>query len=79
MQGRVIQALFASYFGIEEDITSHEVLKRAGVNAGLDESEVNEWLKSDKGGKEVDKEVRQAQRWTLVVCRILHCKVVMGL
>ena len=61
MQDKVIQALFASYFENEEDITSHEVLKRAGVKAGLDESEVNEWLKSDKGGKEVDAEVRQAQ------------------
>ena len=61
VQNKVIEALFASYFENEEDITSHEVLKRAGVKAGLDESEVNEWLESDKGGKEVDEEVRQAQ------------------
>jgi len=61
VQTKVVEALFASYFENEEDITSHEVLEAAGVKAGLEREEVREWLTSDKGGKEVDKEVLEAQ------------------
>ena len=45
-----------------QDITSHEVLQAAGEKAGLDKAEVKDWLASDKGGPEVDKEVASAQR-----------------
>jgi predicted DsbA family dithiol-disulfide isomerase len=62
MQTRVIEELFAAYFENEKDITTKEVLTEAGVKAGLDEKEVKEWLNSDKGGPEVDKEVQQARR-----------------
>lgn len=61
VQTRVVEELFSAYFENEGDITSHEVLKNAAVKAGLDEKEVKEWLASDKGGKEVDEEVEQAQ------------------
>ncbi len=61
VQTRVVEELFAAYFENEGDITSHEVLTKAGVKAGLDEKEVKEWLASDKGGKAVDEEVEQAQ------------------
>jgi len=61
VQTRVVEELFAAYFENEGDITNHEVLKNAGVKAGLDEKEVVEWLKSDKGGKAVDEEVERAQ------------------
>jgi len=61
VQTRVVEELFAAYFENEGDITSHEVLKNAGVKAGLSEEEVKEWLESDKGGKAVDEEVEQAQ------------------
>lgn len=61
VQTRVVEELFKAYFEDERDITSHGVLREAGVKAGLDEVEVREWLESDKGGKEVDKEVREAQ------------------
>ena len=60
MQTRVVEALFAAYFENEQDITSHDVLQAAGVKAGLDAGEVKEWLASDKGGKQVDDEVRDA-------------------
>ncbi|KAK8152225.1 thioredoxin-like protein [Phyllosticta citrichinensis] len=60
-QTRVVEELFAAYFENEKDITSHAVLQEAAVKAGLDEVEVKDWLSSDKGGKEVDHEVRQAQ------------------
>ena len=62
IQTRVVEELFAAYFENEGDITSHTVLTSAGVKAGLDEKEVKEWLASDKGGKEVDLEVEQAQQ-----------------
>lgn len=32
------------------------------MKAGLDESEVKAWLKSDQGGPEVDREVDEAKR-----------------
>ncbi len=61
VQTRVVEELFKAYFENEQDITSHDVLREAGVKAGLEESEVREWLNSDKGGKEVDEEVMHAQ------------------
>jgi predicted DsbA family dithiol-disulfide isomerase len=62
MQNKIVEALFKAYFEEEQDITSRDVLLRAGVKAGLPDAEVKEWLKSDQGGAEVDQEVRQAQR-----------------
>ncbi|KAL8804547.1 MAG: hypothetical protein Q9223_003101 [Gallowayella weberi] len=61
MQTRVVEELFKSYFEQEEDITSHTVLKAAAEKAGLEEGEIKDWLESDKGGKEVDREVVEAQ------------------
>ncbi|EGD94894.1 hypothetical protein TESG_02396 [Trichophyton tonsurans CBS 112818] len=62
VQTRVVEELFASYFENEGDITSRDTLIAAGVKAGLDESEVKAWLKSDQGGPEVDREVDEAKR-----------------
>lgn len=62
MQTRVVEQLFKAYFESEKDITLHEVLLKAAVDGGLDEAETKEWLESDKGGPEVDKEVSAAQR-----------------
>ena len=61
METRVVEELFKAYFENEQDITSHKVLLDAGIKAGLGEVEVKEWLGSDKGGRQVDKEVREAQ------------------
>jgi predicted DsbA family dithiol-disulfide isomerase len=47
---------------LNEDITDHAVLTKAAVGGGLEETEVKEWLNSDKGGPEVDREVAAAQR-----------------
>ncbi|KAF1809421.1 DSBA oxidoreductase [Eremomyces bilateralis CBS 781.70] len=57
---RVIEELFKGYFENEQDITSHGFLQTAGEAAGLDAAEVRDWLGSDKGGKEVDREVQEA-------------------
>lgn len=61
VQTRVVEELFKSYFEEEGDITSHDVLREAGIKAGLEETEVADWLESDKGGENVDKEVEEAQ------------------
>lgn len=61
VQTRVIEELFRAYFENEEDITSHDVLQQAGVKAGLEAEEVRAWLGSDNGGREVDREVKEAQ------------------
>ncbi|TKA53387.1 hypothetical protein B0A55_12171 [Friedmanniomyces simplex] len=61
VQTRVVKELFESYFEANEDITTLEVLVARGVRAGLDETEVREWMEDGKGGPEVDKEVAEAQ------------------
>lgn len=61
VQNLVVDELFEAYFEKEQDITSLEVLTKAGVNAGLDEKEVMEWLNSNKGGEQVDEEVMGAR------------------
>jgi len=61
VQTRVVEELFAAFFENEGDITDHGILKNAALKAGLEEKEVDEWLNSDKGGKEVDEEVEMAQ------------------
>ena len=65
VQTRVVEELFRSYFENEQDVTNHEVLKEAGVKAGLPPQEVEAWLASDEGGKEVDREVQEAQAKTI--------------
>lgn len=62
VQTRVVEELFAAYFENEEDITDKATLLRRGVQAGLDEKEVQEWLDSDAGGAEVDREVNEAKK-----------------
>jgi predicted DsbA family dithiol-disulfide isomerase len=61
MQTRIVEQLFRAYFEEEKDITSHEVLLEAGVNAGLEKQEVEALLKSDQCGELVDEEVEEAQ------------------
>ncbi|KAF2101714.1 thioredoxin-like protein [Rhizodiscina lignyota] len=61
MQTKVVEKLFEAYFEKEQDITSHAVLLKAAVEAGLDQAEAKDWLETDKGGPAVDKEVKEAQ------------------
>lgn len=62
VQTRVVEELFNAYFENEEDITERETLVRRGVQAGLEEKEVREWMESGAGGEEVDREVMEAKR-----------------
>ncbi|KAI0471725.1 DSBA oxidoreductase [Xylariaceae sp. FL0804] len=57
---RVVLELFRDYFEGDGDITSHATLAKVGVSAGLDRDEVEDWLKTGKGGDIVDAEVAQA-------------------
>ncbi|KAL1843583.1 hypothetical protein VTJ49DRAFT_866 [Mycothermus thermophilus] len=61
-ENRVISVLFKSHFEEDADITSHDVLAAIGEKAGLDKTEVAEWLSQGSGGQEVDREVEEAYR-----------------
>ncbi|KAL8775105.1 MAG: hypothetical protein Q9209_000584 [Squamulea sp. 1 TL-2023] len=61
METKVVEELFKGYFEHEEDITSRRFLAAAAETAGLEQAEIKDWLESDKGGKEVDREVLEAQ------------------
>lgn len=61
LQNRVVEELFKGYFEEEQDITDLQVLKKAGLDAGLEEAQVDEWLGGNAGGKEVDEEVNVAR------------------
>jgi predicted DsbA family dithiol-disulfide isomerase len=61
LQNRVVDELFKGFFENEHDITDLDFLKEAGIRAGLDAKEVDEWLKSGKGTKEVEEEVLKAK------------------
>jgi predicted DsbA family dithiol-disulfide isomerase len=60
VENAVVLELFKSYFEGEGDVTSHETLVDVGVNGGLERAEVQAWLKTGKGGEEVDAEVNEA-------------------
>lgn len=60
VENRVVLELFKRFFEGDGDITSHDMLTEAAVEAGLDKAEVKDWLDSDKGGYEVDQEVQEA-------------------
>ncbi|KAI1453903.1 DSBA oxidoreductase [Annulohypoxylon moriforme] len=60
VENKVVLELFKSYFESDGDITSHDTLIAAAEKAGLDKTEVKDWLDTGKGGKEVDEEVQEA-------------------
>jgi predicted DsbA family dithiol-disulfide isomerase len=59
IQDRLVNALFHAYFEVNEDISSKEVLAKIATQVGLFESQDEgvEFLKGEKRGAEVDKEV----------------------
>ncbi|KAK6357015.1 hypothetical protein TWF718_001346 [Orbilia javanica] len=61
VQNEVVEQLFISYFENEKDITDDAVLKEAAINGGLKPEDVDNYLASDLGGPQVDKEVGDAQ------------------
>ncbi|KAL2163506.1 hypothetical protein VTH06DRAFT_5564 [Thermothelomyces fergusii] len=61
-QDRLVSTLFQSHFEEGADITSQSVLVAIAEKAGLDKDEARDWLSQEKGGEEVDGEVREAYR-----------------
>lgn len=61
-QTALVEKLFSAYFEHEKDITLHDVLVQAAVDAGLDGSAAREWLADGSaGGAVVDREVGDAR------------------
>ena len=60
VQTVIMNRLFEVYFEQHGDITSHAMLHDVAVASGLDTKEVGDWLESDRGGKEVDEQVKKA-------------------
>ena len=58
----IITKLFDAYFTKNLELADHKVLKKIAVECGLDENEVNEFLKSDKYADEVRKDEYEAAR-----------------
>lgn len=61
VQNSVVLELFRSYFEGGGDITAYDTLAKAGVKGGLDHEEIRDWLETDKGGEEVDKEAKASR------------------
>lgn len=58
----LMSTMFKAHFEEDGDITSQDVLVAIGEKAGLDKSEVKEWLDLGRGGQEVDREVEEAYK-----------------
>ncbi|OKL55929.1 hypothetical protein UA08_08913 [Talaromyces atroroseus] len=62
VEGKAMDELFQSYFEKEGDITDLENLRKIAVTVGIPDADFRKAIvDSDEGGKEVDREVAQAQ------------------
>jgi len=61
MQTIIMDRLFEAYFEQNGDITDRAMLREIGVAAGLEAKVVKDWLESDQGGEEVDKQAKAAR------------------
>ena len=61
MQWKVAEEVFRLHFEEEKNITDVQMLITAGVNAGLDEKRVKEWLHDEEKAKIVDEEVEEVK------------------
>ncbi|KAK4038310.1 DSBA-like thioredoxin domain-containing protein [Parachaetomium inaequale] len=59
-ENRLVSTLFKSHFEDDADITSQDALVEIAEKAGLDKTEVTDWLSQGEGGQEVDREVEEA-------------------
>lgn len=63
LQGRLKEALLAAYFIEVENVADHPTLRKIAVDAGLDESRVEDVLASQEYSSEVWADIEQAQRY----------------
>jgi predicted DsbA family dithiol-disulfide isomerase len=61
-QHSLIEAVFHAYFEQAHDISKLDVLRDIANEAGFDGDEALAYLRSDKGGQDVDREAHDAQR-----------------
>ena len=75
-QDQVVEALFRRYFEQGEDIGDRAVLEAAGVDGGLDEAEVRQFLTGSEGVDHVREESEAASRMGIsgVPCFIFEGK-----
>ena len=62
VQDALVNKLFEAYHELEEDISSQDILREIARDAGLDGSEVDEWLSSSVGGDLVDAEAESNRK-----------------
>ena len=75
-QDQVVEALFRRYFEQGEDIGDRAVLEAAGVDGGLDDAEVRQFLTGSEGADHVREESEAASRMGIsgVPCFIFEGK-----
>lgn len=61
LQTIIADQLYQAYSEASADITEPVMLQRIGVAAGLDAKVVRDWIESDKGGEEVDRQAESAK------------------
>lgn len=58
----LVEGLFHGHHECAQDISSHDILHRIAVEAGIDAAEANAWLRSDIAGTDVDREFSEAKQ-----------------
>ena len=61
-QNMLVDRLFEAYHELEKDIASLDVLCEIAIDAGLNGSEVTEWLDSGLGAADVDAEAAESRK-----------------
>ncbi|KAH7134200.1 thioredoxin-like protein [Dactylonectria macrodidyma] len=59
IQNALVDGIFAAYHELEKDITSKDVLREIAIGAGLESTEVDEWLSSDLDAGIIDDEAQR--------------------
>ena len=60
VQSSLVQTLLKGYFEDGQDLTSHAFLVQSAVDAGMDRSDAEDWLRSGKGAYEVAEKIQKA-------------------
>ena len=62
VQNSLVDKLFEAYHELEKDVSSVDVLREIAIDAGLNGSEVAEWLNSSFSAMDVDGEVMESRK-----------------
>ncbi len=61
VQSALVEALFEAYHTQSEDISDKGVLREAALRAGVNKTDLDAWLQSDKAGDIVDREAKKSK------------------